>query len=61
MEYADTFYNDLEEAMIEEYGEDYEEELIDETEDEENEIMLLDDVMKTMYARGEEELDYHVE
>ncbi len=57
MEYADTFYNDLEEAMIEEYGEEYEEELLDEIEEEDEEIMLLDDVMKTMYARGEEELD----
>ncbi len=60
MEYADTFYNDLEEAMIEEYGEDYEEDLVDEVEEDE-EVMLLDDMMKTLYARGDEELDYHIE
>jgi len=61
MEYVDTFYNDLEEAIIEEYGEDSEEELIDDTEDEDEEVMLLDDIMKIMYARGDEELDSPIE
>jgi hypothetical protein len=56
MEYDDELYDDLEQALLEE-GDEEEEELWEEIENEDEEMELLDDVVKKMYFEDGEEYD----